>query len=60
MEPTMFDRHSLGDLALAILLALPLTGLAASRPATHQFPHKGAVAVASSDLSPAGRTGLLG
>jgi hypothetical protein len=60
MERIMFDRHSLGDLAFAVLLALPLTGLAASRPATHQALHKAAVRVASSDLSPAGRTGLLG
>jgi hypothetical protein len=60
MEPVMFDRHWLGDLALAVLLALPLTGLVASRPVTRQAPPKAAVTVASSGLSPAGRTGLFG
>ena len=33
----MFDRHWLGDLALAVLLVLPLTGLCAV--AAHHSPH---------------------
>ena len=32
----MFDRHWLGDLALAVLLAIPTAALAASGHAIHQ------------------------
>jgi hypothetical protein len=57
---TMFDRHWLGDLALAVLLVLPLTGLASLRPAPHQTASRSAPTVRTADLSPIGRIGLLG
>jgi hypothetical protein len=60
LELPMFDRHWLGDLALAVLLALPLTGLASSRPATHQNASKTSTTVTTASLSPSGRIGLLG
>jgi len=57
---TMFYRHWLGDLALAVLLALPLSGFAGSRPATHRVTPKANAAIAAANLSPAGRIGLFG
>jgi hypothetical protein len=57
----MVDRHSFGDLALAVLLVLPLAGLA--KPQTilhHQFAKPGAMTTASADGSPEGRISLLG
>jgi len=56
----MFDRRWLGDLALAVLLILPLTGLAGSRPATLPTTHNTAPNVSTANLSPGGRVGLLG
>jgi hypothetical protein len=54
----MNDRHAFGDLALAVLLALPLAALAHS----HQVPSKaGAVSAAADHRAPGnGRIGLLG
>jgi hypothetical protein len=57
---SMFDRHWLGDLALAVLLVLPLTGLAESRPATHQAASNSSAIVTAANLSPSGRIGLFG
>lgn len=57
----MVDRHSFGDLALAVLLALPLAGLA--KPQTilqHQSAKPVALSTASADRSPDGRVSLLG
>jgi hypothetical protein len=57
----MVDRHSFGDLALAVLLVLPLAGLA--RPQTilhHQSAKPAAISTASADRSPEGRISLLG
>ena len=56
----MFYRHWLGDLALAVLLVLPLSGFAGSRPATHRATPKATAAIAAANLSPAGRIGLFG
>jgi len=54
----MFDRHAFGDLALAVLLALPLAAL--SHP--HQVSGKSAMFTATGDeRAPGyGRIGLLG
>jgi hypothetical protein len=57
----MVDRHSFGDLALAVLLVLPLAGLA--KPQTvlhHQSAKPAAISTAFADRSPAGRISLLG
>jgi hypothetical protein len=57
----MVDRHSFGDLALAVLLVLPLAGLA--KPQTvfhHQSAKPAAISTAYADRSPAGRISLLG
>ena len=56
----MFDRHWLGDVALAVLLVLPLTGLAQQRPATHQMGLRTAATNGAANLSPGGRIGLMG
>jgi hypothetical protein len=56
----MFDRHWLGDLALAVLLVLPLTGLAESRPVSHQTASNSSTIVTAANLSPSGRIGLFG
>jgi hypothetical protein len=56
----MLVRHWLGDLALAILLALPLTALArqpAVQPTANARP---AMSIASADRAPQGRIGLFG
>jgi hypothetical protein len=56
----MFDRHWFGDLALAILLTLPLVGLARSySPSNHQSVQAAAVS-SSADRLPSGRISLLG
>ena len=56
----MYDRHWFGDLALAVLLTLPLVGLARSyAPPNHQSIQAVAVS-ASADRLPSGRIGLLG
>jgi hypothetical protein len=60
MELSMFDRHSFGDLALAVLLVLPLTGLAGSHSATRSTAPNTAANVSTANLSPGGRVGLLG
>ena len=54
----MFDRRALGDLALAILLVLPLTNLAASHAINDQ--PAGKTSHVAADRSPGGRIGLLG
>ena len=56
----MFDRHWLGDLAIAVLLALPLAALARPQPVAHHPAAKSAISVAAADRSPGGRIGLLG
>jgi len=57
----MVDRHAVGDLALAVLLALPLAALAKTQPAPrHASAVPAAVAVAAADRAPAGRLSLLG
>ena len=57
----MVDRHTFGDFALAVLLVLPLAGLA--KPQTvlhHQSAKPAAISTASADRSPSGRISLLG
>jgi hypothetical protein len=57
----MFDRQWLGDLALAVLLTLPLIGLARSyAPPSHPMAQAVAVSVPAADRLPAGRISLLG
>lgn len=57
----MFDRHWLGDLALAVLLTLPLVGLARSySPPQQEIAKPAAVSVAAADRLPGGRISLLG
>jgi hypothetical protein len=57
----MVDRHAVGDLALAVLLALPLAALAKSQPAPHHASTvPAAVAIAAADRAPDGRMGVLG
>jgi hypothetical protein len=61
MEFQMVDRQSVGDLALAVLLALPLAAIAKSQPASpHQTASAGAVQIAAADRTPGGRMSLLG
>jgi len=56
----MVDRQAVGDLALAILIALPLAALAKSQPSLqHQAASQPSVAVATADRSPPGRISLL-
>jgi hypothetical protein len=57
----MVDRLYFGDLALAVLLALPLAGLA--KPQTiihHQIVKPAAISTASADRTPGGRISVLG
>jgi hypothetical protein len=57
----MVDRHYFGDLALAVLLALPLAGLA--KPQTvvhHQLAKPAAISTASADRAPEGRISVFG
>ena len=57
----MFDRHWLGDIALAVLLVLPLAGLARVQPVTpHPVATTHAVGITTADRSPEGRISLLG
>ena len=57
----MVDRQAVGDLALAVLLALPMAALAKTQPAPRHTPAtSAAVAIATTDRAPAGRMGLLG
>ena len=51
----MFDRHAFGDLALAVLLVLPLAAIAHS----DQIPGKGS-AFTSAEAGPASGTGRIG
>jgi len=61
MEFQMVDRQSVGDLALAVLLALPLAAIAKSQPASpHQTASAVAVQIAAADRTPGGRMSLLG
>lgn len=57
----MTDRHWLGDLSLAVLLALPLLALARPQPVAHtETAARAGVQLASADRVPtAGRIGLL-
>lgn len=57
----MFDRRWFGDLALSVLLTLPLVGLARSySPTDHQSVQTAVVSTAAADRLPAGRISLLG
>ena len=57
----MFDRHWLGDVGLAVLLALPLTALAQPQPMSrHRVASLQAMSIASADRAPEGRVSLLG
>jgi hypothetical protein len=55
----MVDRHMLGDLGLAVLLALPLAALAWPQPAA-KHPPDASQALASAQAPVAGRISLLG
>lgn len=57
----MFDRHWLGDIALAVLLVLPLVGLARVQPTTHHpVATTHTVSITTADRLPEGRISLLG
>jgi hypothetical protein len=57
----MFDRHWLGDIALAVLLVLPLAGLARAQPIIHHpAAATHAVSITTADRLPEGRVSLLG
>ena len=57
----MFDRQWLGDLALAVLLTLPLVGFARSySPPDHQSVQTTPVSTSAADRLPSGRISLLG
>jgi hypothetical protein len=58
----MIDRQAFGDLALAVLLALPLATLARPHPVAHKaIAAQPALKVATADHSPGnGRISLLG
>jgi hypothetical protein len=60
MELAMFDRHWLGDLAVAVALVLPIAGLCLSQPATAHSRQKSKVVTTVAERSPGGRIGLLG
>ncbi|MEA3058718.1 MAG: hypothetical protein QOE50_130, partial [Sphingomonadales bacterium] len=54
-------RHWLGDIALAVLLVLPLAGLARTQPITrHHVAKTDAVSITTADRSPEGRISLFG
>lgn len=56
----MVDRRLFGDLALAILVALPLAWLARPQAAAaHSRTPALALSTASADRAPGGRLGLL-
>ena len=56
----MTDRQWLGDLALAVLLALPLLALARPQPVFPKAAVHSAITLPSADRVPtAGRIGLL-
>ena len=58
----MVDRQAVGDLALAVLLALPVAAFAKSQPAPHHHHTASAatVQIAAADRTPGGRMSLLG
>jgi hypothetical protein len=57
----MFDHQWLGDIALAVLLVLPLAGLARTQPISlHHVATTHAVSITTADRSPEGRISLLG
>ena len=57
----MVDRHYFGDLALAVLLALPLAGLAKPQTVVHQQLAKpAAISTAAADRAPGGRISVFG
>jgi hypothetical protein len=57
----MFDRHWLGDVALAVLLMLPVMSFARSHPnSEQQSAQAAAISVAAADRLPSGRISLLG
>jgi hypothetical protein len=58
----MFDRHAFGDLAFAVLLALPLISLTSAHPATTSISSApAALSTATTDRAPGkGRISLLG
>ena len=60
LENDMTDRQWLGDLSLAVLLALPLLALARPQPVVHKTAAPAAVNLASADRVPtAGRISLF-
>jgi hypothetical protein len=61
MEFPMVDRHWLGDLSFAVLLALPMMGLASYQPVNHhRIVAPPAVSMTAAAHSPEGRISLLG
>ena len=61
MESAMFDRHWLGDIALAVLVALPLIGLAKPQPVSkHPTVSTYSLSVPSTARTPGGRLGVMG
>lgn len=58
----MFDRHWLGDIGVAVLLALPLVAIARPQPAVHKHIATPAAAklVTADRLPGNGRISLLG
>jgi hypothetical protein len=58
----MADRHLFGDLALAILLALPIASVALPVPATHDASTASAAAKSkpADRIAGSGRISLLG
>jgi hypothetical protein len=56
----MVDRLYFGDLALAVLLALPLGGLAKPPTVIHHQIAKPAISTASAIRAPGGRVSLFG
>jgi hypothetical protein len=56
----MADRHLFGDLALAILLALPIASVALPVPATHDAASAAAKSKPADRIAGSGRISLLG
>lgn len=56
----MVDRHSFGDLALAVLLALPLAGLARPQPVTDHHVRPSPISASSAANTTHDRISLLG